>query len=704
MQRRAAIWAIALATVVGSWTTDAFGGQAILPGHEAQVLALVKRAVAAQKEAPTYDVRIEQEAILLRLSAPEEVTLVVHYQGPVPSELAPGVQLTCEQLCSAAQRSRWQALATALAQERDRQRDVLWVQVGTPAEDEEREPGGVVARVVWGLVALFGLGWIAVYGVRCLTAINWRERKLELSVSIGICAVSALIALGLTAHLPLHEHNSYVARSDCAWMLDCIRDPAGPGWSPAFFRAYGPLLHTFPYGVANLCRFTLAVGLLAGLLARHWLVKTLVSCGWSGGSARSAGLWALALTCLNPLWIRVAVAGTPWPYVVLCLFAAGIAAQEAVAGSRAKRLIAGTAGTCLLALAVNSNLVMLSALPLVWLGPALCRSGRRWWLPTAWQVTGATLCLALTVESIEIFRAALMNGANPRTRFALHHVFFDGRFLPATLALFLVVGVFASLRRRSAIWALIYIAVVTHPTLTNYAGPPLGPDYPVSLLNAYLGVSLGSVLAAIGVMWLIERASRVGRRRLAWGAAVVALLLPAALAREGWRFLTGSRVAERELAAISSALPRLPPHTQLVIPSRIQPQPAGVKSAGDPLELRFPVGEYLASQHRLGRSPPVPIPLDAMGRRDTPSLAAPGVLLYVGASQRSFFQSEIDAGVVPEDLRRSELEALCQRFELIPVSTFELTPAQHPAIPWQLGAGRATRVELGFYRLEPKAR
>ncbi|MCA9630693.1 MAG: hypothetical protein KC766_23645 [Myxococcales bacterium] len=706
MDARAApwIWAAVLAAQLLAWPRSTLGAQVIPPGREAQVLSLVERALRSRAEEAKYDIRIEHDVIRVQLESQESVVLIVHHHGPLAGELAPGVALECDgAACSAVQRSRWTGLARALALERDREAATLWTEVQPATGEAERTPPSSLpaSAGIWRLVALAGLGWLVYYSVRCLAAISWRERRQELLLIGALCAVSAVVALGFTAHLPLHEHNSYLARSDCAWMLDCTRDPAGPGWVPGFFLAYGPLLRAFPYSVANLCRFTLLLSVGAALLARHSLVQTLLDAGWSARDARHAGLWALGLTCLNPVWIRVAVAGTPWPFVALCLFGAGVASRDAFARSGWMSLVPGVAGTCLLSLAVNSNLVMLTALPLFWLGPALLRSGPRWWLPTPWQVASMTLGLGLSLGSLILFREVITLGANPRTSPSLYHVFFDARFLPPTLGVLMLAGFLVALRKRTPLLAVLYLAVVTHPTLTNYAGAPLGQNYPVSLINAFLGETLAAPFAGLGAAWVVTRGASFGSGRLAVAVLLAALMVPAAFAREGWRLLTGSRVPERELAAISRLLPTLPPHAQLVVPSRIQPMAAGVPAQGDPLELHFPVGEYLTAEHQRGRRPPVPEHLDAMARADTPELDAPGTLIYVGVAQRSFFQTEIDAGVVPSDLRRAELEALYQRFKLVPVATFELTPEQHPAIPWRLGAGRVAKLELGFYWLEP---
>ncbi|MCA9642313.1 MAG: hypothetical protein KC492_16540, partial [Myxococcales bacterium] len=355
------LWGAALAALILFAPGVARSAEVIPPGREAIVLALVQRALDAGEATPDeklkYDIRIEYDVVRVMLTAPDDVELVVHAQRWVENELAPGVVLKCgSAACSDAQQARWKSSAEALALERDNARDTVWTDVQpTVAPDSPKSQGP--PRALWVAVMLFGLGWLVAHSVRCLKEIDWRARRRELLVGASLCLAATLIALALTAALPLHEHNSYVARADCAWSLDCSRDPAGPGWVPGFFKAYGPLLHTFPYGVRNLCRFTLVASLFAALLARQWLIGSLLALGWTPNDARRAGLCALAAMCLNPLWIRVAVAGTPWPYVLVCLFGAGLATAETQRGSRANRLLAGAAATCLLSLAVNSNLV-----------------------------------------------------------------------------------------------------------------------------------------------------------------------------------------------------------------------------------------------------------------------------------------------------------------------------------------------------------
>lgn len=689
---------------------SALAALVIPAGREAVVLELVRTAWTASGEhgATEYNIQIDADRVRVQLE-PGDAELVVYAGDAGPGQLAPGVVLRCgtdASDCSQAERGRWAAFAARLSAGRDGARDQIWAQAASHSDALEAPRWPFVA---WApaCIMLLGLGWLTIYSARVVLARPIADtprapRALLATALLILVFVGA--ALWGTAALPLHEHNSYVARNDCAWTYGCFKDPAGPAWVEAFFSAYRPLVRSISYSVVNTCRLSLALAVCAVLLARHWLTRALLHAGWSYAAVRRTALWATAFLCLNPICIRVAVSGTPWPYVLVCLFGSGVACFEALgAETRGRRFVAGVAAICLLSLAANSNFVMLTLLPLIWLGPSSCGRGAgvRSWLPTRKQTLAAAALLGLSYQSIQAFFRALSGGASTQFGGAPNHTFFDARLLPPSLGVLLLLGLVVSLGRRSPLLALVYAALITHPTLSNYGGPLLGKSYPVGFIDAYFGNVLSALIAAVGVGWLLTQASRRGVA-LARANLVVCLVLlaPTALAHESWAFLRGSRVLERELTQISALLPQLPEHDQLLIPSGIQPPlPGSPALQGDPIEVRFPRGEYLASQRRLGRVVPAPLPLERMDER----VQGARTLVYVGVSQRSFLNLEITARLVPEDLERAELRELRRRYTLEPVLTFELSPAQHPAIPWRLGADHAARVQLGFYWLRPKS-
>jgi hypothetical protein len=160
-------------------------------------------------------------------------------------------------------------------------------------------------------------------------------------------------------------------------------------------------------------------------------------------------------------------------------------------------------------------------------------------------------------------------------------------------------------------------------------------------------------------------------------------------------------VLERELSAISGVLEQLPAHDVLVEGPHLQWAEQGAPTIGDPIEVAFPRGEYAYVRKRRGLEPAPVIPSDRLGMDGIPRPGA-RVLVYVGSKLRSFLRSEIDAGVVPEQLERKALVDLRHRFTLVPVREFEIATDQHPAVNVRLGADRVPGVRLGFYWLVPR--
>ncbi|MBX3184729.1 MAG: TMEM165/GDT1 family protein [Polyangiaceae bacterium] len=528
------------------------------------------------------------------------------------------------------------------------------------------------------------------------------ERRGSISavvIGLSLIALVTIAALG-TAGMPLHEHLSYLARADCAHRLDCFEDPFGPGWSSTFFRSYGPLLHTFPYSVKNLCYQSLFVTALAVLAGQAYLREVLRVAGYGAPERRRAAALATAFICLNPIIIRVAIAGTPWPFVLLCLFGAGLALFQAQRSERRPaRAAAYTAAVMLLALAVNTNYVMLTLLPLVVLAPltSLPRGSARPSLSAfAWLGVAAITLTLLSAESLrEGYLAASARGSGPPIEKVLDHPLLDSRLLPITLAPLCLGGLGVALWRRAGV-PLVYAILATHPTLATYGGQPLAASYPVGFINAFFGLVLVSLLAGVGGMLLTRWLERRLPPRTTTLVVAIAVLAPLPLATEGLQFLRGSRVLERELQEITARLPTLPPHDLLQYAPLQEPLIPREELAADPIQVAFPIGEYLT------RLPGQPVPCELGSPNCAPTSSEPKrVLLYVGSPYYSFVQREIERGKVPSSLERPSLTALRRTHRLTPVSTFKLSPEQHPLISSRLAADRR-EVELGFYWIEPK--
>src|SRR5690606_15719223 len=189
--------------------------------------------------ATQYDIQIEADRLSVRLK-PIDVALLVYAEDAGADQLAPGILLHCgsgDRKCTQAERQRWSGFAAALSLGRARARDQIWAAVATPPPVVVERPASPLELWLRAGVTLFGLGWLAVYGGR--RASEWASAGVPkatpaLLLSGALILVFVGVALWGTAALPLHEHNSYVARNDCAWTPGCVKDPAGPGWVEAF--------------------------------------------------------------------------------------------------------------------------------------------------------------------------------------------------------------------------------------------------------------------------------------------------------------------------------------------------------------------------------------------------------------------------------------------------------------------------------------
>ncbi len=726
------------ATTQGTW--DAW----IPKGREGPVRAWVDEARAEVAGVPTLAIEIDRDVVHLGAtnSAGESlwVLTVGHPLSPPDyfarlDAVARVVVRVCK-VCDAETLAPSQALADALVRLRDdRYGEQIWetqqrmhgqqpkvfrwrdpAVAHTPdAVPEIETPPPAWDAVVIGWAGAIVLWWVSVV-LRVLRRrrsgrsedTSHKRRGAHLAAVLGLATVATLL---LSQPWPLHEHNTFVARVDCAFSNACTHDPVGPAWSDPTFRVVGFLLRLLPsFHVQTGVFFGLALSLFAAGLLYILTQQTIPNPQDPRFSGHRIGLLAVALLVFHPVWMRVSVAGTLWPYTLVCVLLACVAG---LVHRRSGDPLAAIAAVASLWLACQSNFVCLTLTPLVLAFPL-------WRRPQTWASVGgwitllglyfATLAPAF-VSVLEQFVGTTVGDDGGVAVFAqrlLHtqwFVWFDPRFSSRLLA---APAILASLwigRKLVVFGPLLYAGLAVHVVLSLFAADIFGLSYPVGLIHHVYILPFCALLTAAGVGFLMRGlasvpgfAARRTRNRVVavWLAAAV---LGGLAAREGHIALTQSRVLERELAFLAGSWGALPDHNILVVPSTYVEPLRGLRPDGDPIGAEFPREAYRAAMLQSGRPPGQIVRLPQL-MSDPPTTGR--VLLYVGSSLRSFAPTEIREGVVPDSLERPELTQLRDRFTLEPVLTRELETHQHPAISQRLGADRVPTIELGFYWLHPR--
>jgi hypothetical protein len=746
----------------------------IPPGQEQRIRDFVDEAIAAARAAnelpteldETVDIHIDRDRVRVILHAREATTtsnlphLVVFHPEAVPEDvegaLAPGVILQCGTIgishdCDATEAEPWRPLAGHLAAARAPVADLVWqveeVSGPPPAPDDievvRRRQGVWIDRIAALVAGLLGVA-LAGFAVRRARgraeALRWPE--LSMLALLLLCFIAA--TLHFTPMLPLHEHNSFIARSDCAVDPDCT-DPPGGAWSMTTLHVYGWLLMALPYRVHALAGLSLACSVVALVLV--WaLGRTLMRALNRPTLGPVAGLTAVGVLAVHPVAWRLAGAETFWPWSVMCVLAAALAgvwAGLAVADEDRRTRLAGAVAWLVaaiwLALACGGNYVLLTLGACLGLAP-MC------WTP-AWRqrASGRAAIVRLLLVGLPAFavfaaivttdyvtgylRAFSDNGLHGNVSW------FDIRsnFSPMLLdrqisAPVWIVPMFAAL---AWLWPmpsspgaqrdwlaplrlvpLLYAWVIPCAFLGISAGEVIGSGYPVGFINHHWELWLTALAAGLGTAFIVALLERhplqallAGRipAWLTWSLALPsALVLVAALwgprIDEGWKMATGERVLERELVALELAFEQLPEHDVLIVAPQVLEPTTDAASQWDPLEVLFPKGFYNAAMRARGLEPAKIVELDKLPE------PRPGarILLYVGSSLRSFQPHEIEAGAVPDDLDRPVLRAVHDAWEFEPVYEFVIETQQHPEISQRLGADRVSEIGLGFYRLRPR--
>lgn len=748
----------------------------IPPGQEQRIRGFVDEAIAAARAAgelpteldETVDIHIDRDRVRVIVHArdaagPSELPrLLVFHPEAVPEDvegaLAPGVILRCgtivaERDCDATEAEPWRPLAGQLAAARAPVADLVWQveEVSGPPplpddlEEVRRRQGVWIDRGLACFAMLLGLA-LAGFGV-------WRARGRPEALrwsELSMLALLLLAFVGATLHftpmLPLHEHNSFIARSDCAIDPDCTDPPAG-AWSMTTLHVYGWLLAAIPYRAHALAGLSLACSVVALVLV--WaLGRTLMRALNRPTLGPVAGLTAVGVLAVHPVAWRLAGAETFWPWSILCMLAAalagvwaGLAVGDDDRRTRLAGCVAWLVAVIALALACGGNYVLLTLGACLGLAP-VC------WTP-AWRERASgraaiVRLLLVGLPALGLFAALVTTDyvtgyLRAFSDTGLHGTvtWFDIRrnFSPLLLdrrvsAPVWIVPMFAALAwlwpRPAAVsgaprdWLaplrlvpLLYAWVIPCAFLGMSAGDIIGSGYPVGFINHHWDLWLTALAAGLGTAFIVALLDRwplhdlLAGRTPAWLSW--SLLLPSALVLvaalwgprvdEGWRMATGERVLERELVALETAFEQLPEHDLLIVPPQVLEPTTDAQTQWDPLEVLFPKGFYNAAMRARGLEPAQIVELDKLQE------PRPGarILLYVGSSLRSFQPHEIDAGAVPDDLDRPVLRAVHDAWEFEPVYEFVLETQQHPEISQRLGADRATEIGLGFYWLRPRA-
>jgi hypothetical protein len=756
--------------ILASWLIPAIAlagrHSMIPPGQEQRIRGFVDEAIAAARAAgelpieldETVDIHIERDRVGVTLHArdaeavPELPLLLIFHPEAVPEgsegALAPGVLLRCGPIgvqhdCDAAQAEPWRPLAGRIAAARAPVADLVWqvdeVSGSPPAPDDveviRRRQGVWIDRVAALLAALLGLG-IAGYGIWIGPGRSEALRWPELATLALLLLAFVGATLCFTPMLPLHEHNSFLARSDCAIDPECTDAPGG-AWSMTTVHVYGWLLAAIPYRAHALAGLSLACSAV-GLVLVWALGRTLMRALDRPALGPVAGLTAAGVLAVHPVAWRLAGAETFWPWSILCLLAAALAgswAGLAVADADRRTRIAGALSWLVaaiwLALACGGNYVLLTLGACLGLAPSC-------WTP-AWRGGGRAAIVRLLLVGLPAFglfallvssdyvtgylRAFSDGGLGGTVRwFDIRRNFRPLLFDPRVSAPVWIGPSIAALawmwpmsRNRLAplqLVPLLYAWAVPTAFLGLAAGDIIGSGYPVGFINHHWDLWLTALAAGLGTAFIVTLLDRRPLPALladripsfvSWSLVLPsALVLTAALwgprVDEGWRMATGERVLERELVALEAAFEQLPEHDLLIVPPQVLEPTTDAPTQWDPLEVVFPKGFYNAAMRSRGLEPAQIVELDKLQE------PRPGarILFYVGSSLRSFQPHEIAAGAVTDDLDRPVLRAVHDAWEFEPAYEFVIQTQQHPEISQRLGADRVSEIRLGFYWLRPR--
>jgi len=654
----------------------------IPPGRESVVLGMVREAVGRESIGA---ISIDRDVVRVRTTA-GEVFSVRRRAGPGGggTPLADGVSLHCPSVCDPANISRSTPLALRLARSRDAHATEIWQAAAPPPRAPPRGPPLAGIWMFWR--ALFVALSVASLAQALLLR---RDRRWPAGALAVLAAGTATLLVAHIPLLPAHDHNTFIARADCAIDPMCDRAPRG-AWGVASLKVYGMFLGALPYRLLTLSVVSLAFTAVSAVLLVG-LVRRLLERTPLADRAPLAGTLAGLFLACHPAFVRVAAADTPWPYAATCLLAAGLSALRA--GERDARPWESWVALGWLGLAMTSNHVMLALAPLVVVAPWSFAQK-----PLRLRATTIPALIAWAFMIVPTAWVALgMLGHRAFDATPARLLYLDPRLTPMTWAALWALGLATICLRRMRVFTAVVCAwVLTQVPLA--AQVPLETGYPTRFVHGFLGHYFDATFAAVGVAAVL---GWVRDRRPAALAVVAAVtLLPWPLSRETVVFARERRPISLEARALSSAFERLPPHDVLVIPPDVQMDLDCVGPRSDPVEVAFPRGELDYVFRRRGLRAPRVVAVDRLTDADLPPGAT--ALFYLGSVYRTFLRCEMQERRVPASLERPALARARARYDLAPVMTFEVPTAQHSFAAMRVMADRAPSVTLGFYWLRPR--
>lgn len=703
------------------------------PGREALVLSVFEEPCGSERCGENFSVRINHGWL--------ELVPFVGTDAPWRMKVAPGPGFSCPGAFFEVrpgvfldhpedELSGIGALVREIASNRDRIGESIWTRI--PVVQGERIDGLVPESEQWSgselvqslivfclnapitgqsltsyLLVLFLLGWglwtiVTRSRNRGTRPASPEERGWFPATMILILAF--LLAAGLFPDkVSIHDHNSFVGRSDCAWRWSCDSSPYSEAWLPPTYHVYGLLLHLVPQTV--LARSALSIALSAAmLLLLQALVSSLFLLYGDRASARSAGFWAMAVLAANPLFLRLAAADSFWPFSLACLLAAGLVLVKSP-DSRAP-LVDLVAAAALLYFAVMGNYVsavwasLLVIAPLAWssrLFPGVPWRRRLLAIGVFGLVFAALAVPGLLTMFLKTFAGptsvAATDGMLKGTMVDiwLNQVFLSRSTASPLAIVFFPVGlVVLSLRPRLAL-PVLWAYAVSHTFLGR--DQLLADMEPTNLLHFFPSIIFSGFLIGAG-MGRISALIPGRRYQVAIQALFgLALLGSIPLQTRGLELFKTRQVLEQELLDLSLRFPELPEHDLLVIPPHSQKNIGGISAAdaGDPVEAYFPEVEYEQAMDDLGRQVPRPMALS-----DFLEMGPSGRnLFYLSSTYFTFLQVELPA--MPASMERPLLERVRHDCSLEPVLTWRMGTWNHPARFMRVTGDRLEEVEVGFY-------
>ncbi len=689
---------VALLAALGWPGSGAFANQptprVIPPGREAQVSAFVSAASASCCAGRDFDIVVDKSS--LRVDVSELLGTPAHIQisdSGASATSANDIVLACDPSpCSAVASQRAAALVAALARQRPAFADRVWQ--APPVEPPRQRPVTDEAAIPMLLA-------IAAWALQRL----WHNRHQMLRATWQLRAVGllafAVAAWFWPAHGVLHDHNSFAGRTGCASLPACEGDPRGAAWSVPALVGYGLFFRLIPYHLHTVVGLNLALTVLTLALAMS-VLERLATLAGSSRTGRMAAALLPWLAIQHPVWLRLAVSESMWPYMLLLLVAAAWAALDA-------RLNPGLWGwpvaLCLLVFAATANLAGLGLLALVvvapwcWRPTGMMRLQRAQWVVLL--ATAAAMVRVMKPVFLELPRLLhVAGGQSPVAlvlRSATRQLFADPSITPAGLGILALLAVIPIWRAGRWSVPLVLAFLLVEGPLANQVSLDVG--YPTRFLHGHASLLFSLLAAAVGAGWLVCRLPE--RIPALWrGVAIWLAIWPTWLwAAEGRQLLHLRTARSEEADLLDDWLPKLPFHNVLLVAPDILPRLDPSCQDSDPVEVMFPVGEYAAAQARLSRLYRDPVPID---RLDLNSPQQSKTLVYVGGSLQAFLQCEIRRGVVPASLEQPMLQELRRRFLFQPVLTADVATAQDPRVAMRMAADRKSKMTIGFYWLVRK--